>query len=92
MVSLAKNRGVAVILVGHVTKEGAVAGPRSLEHLVESSSPPTTDAGTASAAKGMDALVEALKTQQEVQGEYMKVQSDQFRELLDRCGQTGVKS
>ncbi|MBD0861828.1 DNA repair protein RadA [Gordonia sp. zg691] len=35
LVSLAKNRGVAVILVGHVTKEGAVAGPRSLEHLVD---------------------------------------------------------
>ncbi|MFT4043064.1 MAG: DNA repair protein RadA [Gordonia sp. (in: high G+C Gram-positive bacteria)] len=35
LVSLAKNRGIAVILVGHVTKEGAVAGPRSLEHLVD---------------------------------------------------------
>ncbi|WP_020170041.1 DNA repair protein RadA [Gordonia polyisoprenivorans] len=35
LVSLAKNRGVAIILVGHVTKDGAVAGPRSLEHLVD---------------------------------------------------------
>ncbi|MFT4201214.1 DNA repair protein RadA [Gordonia sp. (in: high G+C Gram-positive bacteria)] len=35
LVSLAKNSGVAVILVGHVTKDGAVAGPRSLEHLVD---------------------------------------------------------
>lgn len=35
LVSLAKNRGIAVILVGHVTKDGAVAGPRSLEHLVD---------------------------------------------------------
>ncbi|WP_040526322.1 DNA repair protein RadA [Gordonia paraffinivorans] len=35
LVSLAKNRGIAVILVGHVTKEGSVAGPRSLEHLVD---------------------------------------------------------
>jgi DNA repair protein RadA/Sms len=35
LVSMAKNRGVAVILVGHVTKDGAVAGPRSLEHLVD---------------------------------------------------------
>lgn len=35
LVSLAKNRGIAVVLVGHVTKEGAVAGPRSLEHLVD---------------------------------------------------------
>ncbi len=31
----AKERGVAVILVGHVTKEGALAGPRVLEHLVD---------------------------------------------------------
>ena len=35
LVSLAKNTGVAVVLVGHVTKDGAVAGPRSLEHLVD---------------------------------------------------------
>lgn len=27
--------GVAVLLVGHVTKDGAIAGPRSLEHLVD---------------------------------------------------------
>jgi DNA repair protein RadA/Sms len=32
---LAKARGIAVILVGHVTKEGALAGPRVLEHLVD---------------------------------------------------------
>src|SRR4051812_49583439 len=32
---LAKQRGIAVILVGHVTKEGALAGPRVLEHLVD---------------------------------------------------------
>jgi DNA repair protein RadA/Sms len=31
----AKDTGVVVILVGHVTKEGAVAGPRTLEHLVD---------------------------------------------------------
>jgi DNA repair protein RadA/Sms len=31
----AKARGVAVLLVGHVTKEGALAGPRVLEHLVD---------------------------------------------------------
>ena len=31
----AKSRGVAVILVGHVTKDGALAGPRVLEHLVD---------------------------------------------------------
>jgi len=32
---LAKGKGVAVFLVGHVTKEGALAGPRVLEHLVD---------------------------------------------------------
>ena len=32
---VAKRIGCAVILVGHVTKEGAVAGPRVLEHLVD---------------------------------------------------------
>jgi DNA repair protein RadA/Sms len=32
---LAKQRQIAVVLVGHVTKEGALAGPRVLEHLVD---------------------------------------------------------
>jgi DNA repair protein RadA/Sms len=32
---LAKSRGMALILVGHVTKEGSLAGPRVLEHLVD---------------------------------------------------------
>ncbi|MGB3233018.1 MAG: DNA repair protein RadA [Mycobacterium sp.] len=31
----AKTTGVAILLVGHVTKDGAIAGPRSLEHLVD---------------------------------------------------------
>ncbi|PYE20036.1 DNA repair protein RadA/Sms [Williamsia limnetica] len=35
LTSLAKNSGIAVVLVGHVTKDGTVAGPRSLEHLVD---------------------------------------------------------
>jgi len=35
LVRVAKRRGMAVILVGHVTKEGAIAGPRLLEHLVD---------------------------------------------------------
>ena len=30
-----RQRGIAVLLVGHVTKEGALAGPRVLEHLVD---------------------------------------------------------
>ncbi|HYN86501.1 MAG TPA: DNA repair protein RadA [Pyrinomonadaceae bacterium] len=32
---LAKNRGVPVFLIGHVTKEGAIAGPKTLEHIVD---------------------------------------------------------
>jgi len=32
---LAKATGIAVVLVGHVTKEGALAGPRVLEHMVD---------------------------------------------------------
>jgi DNA repair protein RadA/Sms len=35
IMELAKARGTAVILVGHVTKDGALAGPRVLEHLVD---------------------------------------------------------
>jgi DNA repair protein RadA/Sms len=35
IMQVAKRLGCAVILVGHVTKEGAVAGPRVLEHLVD---------------------------------------------------------
>ncbi len=35
LVYLAKASGVAVVLVGHVTKEGQLAGPRLLEHLVD---------------------------------------------------------
>jgi DNA repair protein RadA/Sms len=35
IMELAKARRVAVILVGHVTKDGALAGPRVLEHLVD---------------------------------------------------------
>ncbi len=32
---VARERGIAIVLVGHVTKEGAVAGPRVLEHQVD---------------------------------------------------------
>jgi DNA repair protein RadA/Sms len=35
LMRVAKERQIAVILVGHVTKEGALAGPRVLEHLVD---------------------------------------------------------
>jgi DNA repair protein RadA/Sms len=35
LVQLSKTRGLATILVGHVTKEGTLAGPRVLEHMVD---------------------------------------------------------
>ena len=35
LLRVAKQAGVATLLVGHVTKDGAVAGPRALEHLVD---------------------------------------------------------
>jgi DNA repair protein RadA/Sms len=35
LLRLAKESGVAIVLVGHVTKDGSVAGPRVLEHLVD---------------------------------------------------------
>jgi DNA repair protein RadA/Sms len=34
--TIAKTSGTAIFLVGHVTKEGAIAGPRVLEHIVDS--------------------------------------------------------
>jgi DNA repair protein RadA/Sms len=33
--SLAKSSGIAIFIVGHVTKEGAIAGPKVLEHIVD---------------------------------------------------------
>lgn len=35
LTSFAKRRGVSVILVGHVTKDGQIAGPRVIEHMVD---------------------------------------------------------
>ncbi|MCW2572719.1 MAG: hypothetical protein JWO88_2777 [Frankiales bacterium] len=35
LVAVAKERGIASVLVGHVTKDGSIAGPRLLEHLVD---------------------------------------------------------
>ena len=35
LIRLAKTRGFALVLVGHVTKEGTLAGPRVLEHMVD---------------------------------------------------------
>jgi len=35
VIHAAKTRGIAVLLVGHVTKDGSIAGPRVLEHLVD---------------------------------------------------------
>ena len=35
LMQIAKSRGIAIFVVGHVTKEGVVAGPRVLEHMVD---------------------------------------------------------
>ncbi len=35
LLAAAKSRGIATILVGHVTKDGSIAGPRVLEHMVD---------------------------------------------------------
>jgi len=35
MIRLAKQKGFALFMIGHVTKEGAIAGPRVLEHMVD---------------------------------------------------------
>ncbi len=33
----AKTRGVAIVMVGHVTKDGSLAGPKVLEHCIDCS-------------------------------------------------------
>lgn len=35
LMNIAKNKGISTIIVGHVTKDGAIAGPRVLEHMVD---------------------------------------------------------
>ncbi len=35
LMRMAKDQGVTTLIVGHVTKEGAIAGPRVLEHMVD---------------------------------------------------------
>jgi DNA repair protein RadA/Sms len=35
LIRMAKQRGVTLVLIGHVTKDGSIAGPRVLEHLVD---------------------------------------------------------
>jgi DNA repair protein RadA/Sms len=35
LTQMAKRRGIAVMLIGHMTKEGSLAGPRTLEHIVD---------------------------------------------------------
>src|SRR5690606_23002259 len=35
LMRIAKTKGIAIFIVGHVTKEGSIAGPRLLEHMVD---------------------------------------------------------
>jgi DNA repair protein RadA/Sms len=46
LVRLAKSSGVSVMLIGHVTKEGVIAGPRILEHMVDTVLYFESDAGS----------------------------------------------
>ncbi len=46
LVRFAKSQGCAVLLVGHVTKEGVIAGPRVLEHMVDTVLYFESDAGS----------------------------------------------
>lgn len=46
LVRFAKSSGTAVMLIGHVTKEGSIAGPRVLEHLVDTVLYFESDAGS----------------------------------------------
>lgn len=46
LVAVAKEQGICVILVGHVTKEGDLAGPRTLEHMVDAVASFEGDAGS----------------------------------------------
>ncbi|HEY5624038.1 MAG TPA: ATPase domain-containing protein, partial [Gammaproteobacteria bacterium] len=46
LVRFAKQRGVATVLVGHVTKEGTLAGPRVVEHMVDAVLYFESDAGS----------------------------------------------
>lgn len=32
---IAKEKGISVFIIGHITKEGSIAGPRVLEHMVD---------------------------------------------------------
>lgn len=34
-ISIAKNKGISILIVGHVTKDGSIAGPKVLEHMVD---------------------------------------------------------
>jgi DNA repair protein RadA/Sms len=36
LLSITKNYNISIILIGHVTKDGSIAGPKTLEHLVDS--------------------------------------------------------
>lgn len=35
LIQMAKSKGISVLLIGHVTKEGAIAGPKVMEHMVD---------------------------------------------------------
>ena len=79
--ALAKRTGVALILVGHVTKEGELAGPRALEHLVD------TVVRVEGDRFGSLRLVRALKHRFGPTGEVglLEMVGDGLRELPDQA-------
>ena len=73
LMELAKGEGIAVVLVGHVTKDGSIAGPKTLEHLVDAvldlggersgdAAPPAGDRRTASARPRRSASSSSART------------------------------
>jgi predicted ATP-dependent serine protease len=52
---MAKATGIAVVIIGHVTKSGDLAGPRTVEHMVSATVTTTTTAAAAAAASTLAA-------------------------------------
>jgi energy-coupling factor transporter ATP-binding protein EcfA2 len=64
LIRYAKENGVALVLVGHVTKDGSIAGPRVLEHMVDVVMSFEGSAATsiASCARSRTALARSMKS------------------------------
>jgi predicted ATP-dependent serine protease len=56
---MAKATGIAVVIIGHVTKSGDLAGPRTVEHMVSATD---TTAATATAAAAVASTIAAYSS------------------------------